>query len=123
MISDLIWRRRLGDMKSLLDADRRYLLSGAIEELARLDPRRLSAEEKLRGMPREVAQKEKRRLRELRRMARRNQRLLQAYLDGARAAATRLTELNRSNGEFGAYRRDGSKIVSPTSRSTRRVRA
>lgn len=123
MISDLIWRRRLGDMKSLLAADRRLLLSGAIEDLAKLDPRRLAAEEKLRDMPRDVAQRERRRLRELRRMARRNQKLLQAYLEGARAAATRLTDLNQAGGEFGAYRRDGSRIMSPTGRSTRRVRA
>ena len=83
MFSNLTWSRRIGEMRSLLALDRRLLLAGAIDELARLDGRRIAVEKKLYEMPRDVAEREQPRLVELRDMARRNQRLLSAYLEGA----------------------------------------
>lgn len=123
MIEAFLWRRRLAEMRSLLAADRRLLLRGAIAELARNDARRAEIEARLRGLPEDVARREEPFLAEIRALAKRNERLLSAYLDGARRAAARLAEIARSEEGFGAYRRDGSKFAPQARSPSRNIRA
>lgn len=119
MFSNLTWSRRISEMRNLLALDRRLLLAGAIDELARLDGRRVVVEAKLYEMPREVAEREQLRLAELREMAKRNQRLLSAYLEGARRATKRLMEIHEAVGEIGAYLRDGTKLGNALNQTTK----
>ena len=110
MFDGFRWRRRLSDVFDLLLTDRGLLLAGAIRELAKLDGRRKSAETTLTSMPEEVAEREIRKLERIRKLASRNQRLLTAYLAGARRAAERLKAIAEAERDMGAYRRDGSRI-------------
>ena len=123
MFDRTTWRRRLTEMRGILERDRKYLLSGQIEKLAHQDQRRGAIEAKLHEMPSAVAKAEKKIIGQLRRLAARNHRLLQAYLDGARRATQRLVAFEEARGRIGAYRRDGSRVPSASNRSTKQQRA
>ena len=123
MFDDLTWRGRLNEMKAVLMLDRKHLLAGEIGALARLDGRREAVQKKLMAMPEEIARKQEAALRGLRKMARRNHRLLKAYLDGARDASLRLRAADRAGADISAYRRDGSKVSLASPPPTRQTRA
>lgn len=123
MFDDATWRRRLSEMTAILESDRAFLLSGQIEKLARQDQRRGAIEAKLYEMPQAVAKAEVRKIELLKRLAARNHRLLNAYLEGARRAAQHLAALEQTQGLIGVYRRDGSRVTSTIQRSTTQVRA
>ncbi len=123
MFDTATWRSRLVEMRGILESDRRYLLAGRIDQLARQDQRRRKIEAKLYEMPRAIAEAEEGRIDLLRRLAARNHRLLKAYLDGARRATQRLVALEKDQGRIGAYRRDGSRVSSTGSVSTKQQRA
>lgn len=117
------WRARLRDVRRLLEGDRKLLLAGKISALAAKDARRLEIEARLIGMPRAVVEAEQSVIQEIQTLAKRNNRLLKAYLDGARAAMRRLQEIERMRGRIGAYQKDGSRIDPLDQASTRQVRA
>ena len=117
------WRARLAEMRRILETDRILLLSGQIEKLAQQDRRRQVVEARLHEMPQAVAKAEERKIEQLRRLAARNHRLLKAYIDGARWATQRLMDLEENQGRIGAYRRDGSRVPSTSTVSTRQQRA
>ncbi len=123
MFDTATWRRRLVEMRAILENDRILLLSGQIDKLAQQDQRRGAIEAKLHEMPAAVAKAEMNRIDQLRRLAARNQRLLKAYLDGARRAARQLVAIEETQGRLGAYKRDGSRVSSTNVRSTKQVRA
>ena len=85
--------------------------------------RRSAIEEKLHEMPSTVIEAETKSIDQLRRLAARNQRLLKAYLDGARRATRRLGLIEESQGKIGAYKADGSRVSSANARSTKQQRA
>ncbi len=74
-------------------------------------------------MPQAVAKAEERKIEQLRRLAARNHRLLKAYIDGARRATQRLMDMEENQGRIGAYRRDGSRVPSTSTVSTKQQRA
>ena len=123
MFETTTWRQRLTEMRSILKRDREYLLTGQIEKLARQDHRRSAIEAKLHEMPGAIAKAERRIIGQLRRLAARNHRLLQAYLEGARRATQRLVALEETEGRIGAYRQDGSRVPSTSHKSTKQLRA
>lgn len=117
------WRARLKDVRRLLEGDRKLLLAGKISALAAKDARRLEVESRLVGMPRAIVEAEQTVILEIQALAQRNNRLLKAYLEGARAAMRRLQEIERMRGRIGAYQKDGSRIDPSERTSTRQVRA
>lgn len=117
------WRARLSDVRRLLEGDRKLLLAGKISALAAKDARRLEVEARLMSMPRSIVEAEQLVIVEIQTLAKRNNRLLRAYLDGARAAMRRLQEIEQMRGRIGAYQKDGSRIDPSDSTSTREVRA
>ncbi len=123
MFDTATWRRRLTEMRAILESDRSLLLSGQVEKLAQQDQRRGAIEAKLHEMPASIAKAEVNRIEQLRRLAARNQRLLKAYLEGARRAARQLSAIEDSQSRIGAYKRDGSRVSSTNVRSTKQVRA
>lgn len=123
MFDEFLWRRRLGDVRSLLETEKDLLLAGAISELASLDERRAAIVRRLRGAPEEVLKRNVRIVRKIRSLAERNQNLLAAYLDGAREAARKLAELEIQLRSMGAYRRDGRPVEASTPNSTTQKRA
>lgn len=123
MFDTATWRRRLAEMRGILENDRVLLLSGQIEKLARQDRRRGVIEAKLHEMPQAVAKAEVKKIDQLRQLAARNQRLLKAYIDGARRATERLVAIEETQGRIGAYKPDGSRVASTGVRSTKQVRA
>ena len=123
MLSVAFWRQRLAEMRSILENDRKLLLSGQIEKLARQARNRSAIEKKLHEMPNAVIKAETKSIDQLRRLAARNQRLLKAYLEGARRATERLGVIEENQGRIGAYKPDGSRISSTSARSTKQQRA
>ncbi len=117
------WRARLRDVRRLLEGDRKLLLAGKIFALAAKDARRLEVEARLMSMPRSIVEAEQLVIMEIQTLAKRNNRLLKAYLDGARAAMKRLQEIEQMRGRIGAYQKDGSRIDRSDGASTRQVRA
>ncbi|MEM7523920.1 MAG: hypothetical protein AAF360_09230 [Pseudomonadota bacterium] len=120
MFDGLRWRNRLNEARTLLVLERRLLLGGSLNELARLDSRRSTLERHLLEMPDDIIARHRMRVEEIRRLALRNHKLLTAYLDGARRAAKRLAEIDTSRRVIGAYMRDGTRIDSES--ATTRVR-
>ena len=123
MFDGATWRRRLAEMRRILERDRKYLLSGQIEKLAQQDQKRGAIEAKLHEMPQAFAKAEVKRIDQLRLLAARNHRLLKAYLEGARRTAQRLVANEEKQGRIGAYQRDGSRVPSMNARSTKQQRA
>lgn len=117
------WRRMLKDAFQLLESDRKLLLAGRIAALIAQDPRRMEVEARLADMPRAVIDAEQVIILEIQKLAQRNNRLLKAYMDGARAAMRRLTEIERNQGRIGAYQKDGSRVEASIRPSTRQLRA
>lgn len=118
-----LWRKRLRDVHRMLLSDRKLLLAGKIAELTAQDAKRLEIEGRLAGLPRDAVEAEQGLLADIQRLAQRNNRLLAAYLEGARLAMQRLKEIEKMRGRIGAYQRDGSRIDPPTPPTTRQVRA
>ncbi|MEM8754815.1 MAG: hypothetical protein AAGF90_17745 [Pseudomonadota bacterium] len=110
MLDGIRWRARLSETRTLLELERRLLLKGQMEELARLDRRRSELERHLVAMPDDMIRRNRQRVEEIRRLAARNHRLLSAYLEGARRAVARLAELEAARQSIGAYTRDGARI-------------
>lgn len=110
MIEFSATRRRLNEALSLLREERRLLLKGDIVALARFEVRRERLAERLPHLSREKLAAHQSLVERVRVSARRNARLLEAFLDGARAAETRLNACEKAAAELGAYRRDGSRI-------------
>ncbi len=123
MFDAAFWRQRLAEMRRILESDRKFLLSGQIEKLARQDKRRGVLEAKLREMPNAVIEAETNSINQLRRLAIRNHNLLKAYLEGARRATRRLGVIEDSKGRIGAYKADGTRISTSSARSTKQQRA
>lgn len=98
------------ETRNLLELERRLLLRGQMNELARLDRRRSDLEAHLTKMPEDVIRRNGPRVKEIRRLAARNHRLLSAYLEGARRAVARLAELEAARMSIGAYLEDGTMI-------------
>lgn len=117
------WRKRLKDARRLLENDRKLLLAGQISALSTQDAKRLAIEARLAEMPRAIIEAEQAVIHEIQTLARKNNRLLKAYLDGARAAMRRLNEIDRMRGRIGAYQKDGSRIEPSAHGTTRQVRA
>ena len=103
-------RRRLNDALGLLREERRLLLKSDILGLARFETRRARLAERLPELSREKLAEHQSLVERVRASARRNAELLEAFLDGARAAEMRLTALETSSGALGAYREDGTRI-------------
>ena len=123
MFDRAAWARRLAEMRGILESDRRYLLSGQIGKLSGQDQRRSVIEAKLHQMPDAIARAETAKIEQIKRLAQRNHRLLQAYLDGARRATRKLVAMEENQGRIGAYRRDGTRVASTSQRSTKQQRA
>lgn len=123
MLDRVAWARRLAEMRGILESDRRYLLLGQIDKLSGQDQRRGAIEAKLHQMPNSVIRAEMAKIQQIKRLAQRNHRLLQAYLDGAQRARRRLVALQENQGRIGAYRRDGTRVASTSQRSTKQQRA
>lgn len=117
------WRKMLKDAFRLLESDRKLLLAGQISALVAQDSRRVEVEARLADMPRAVIDAEQGIILEIQKLAQRNNRLLKAYLDGARAAMRRMSEIERNQGRIGAYQKDGSRVEAGTPSSTRQLRA
>ncbi|MGB0925847.1 MAG: hypothetical protein ACPGVA_01465 [Pikeienuella sp.] len=117
------WRKMLKDAFRLLESDRKLLLAGQISALVAQDARRVEVEARLADMPRAVIDAEQGIILEIQKLAQRNNRLLKAYLDGARAAMRRMSEIERNQGRIGAYQKDGSRVEAGTPSSTRQLRA
>ncbi|MGB0852670.1 MAG: hypothetical protein ACPGSI_05220 [Pikeienuella sp.] len=117
------WRKMLKDAFRLLESDRKLLLAGQISALVAQDARRVEVEARLADMPRAVIDAEQGIILEIQKLAQRNNRLLKAYLDGARAAMRRMSEIERNQGRIGAYQEDGSRVEAGTPSSTRQLRA
>ncbi|MEM7670481.1 MAG: hypothetical protein AAF317_15310, partial [Pseudomonadota bacterium] len=100
------WRARIDQIQRFLDQERTMLLDGEIDLIVEAAPRRERAERALSGMPANVAETQANALMRLRDTSARNRRLLEAYLSGARSAASHLTELEKIAGQLGAYTRD-----------------
>lgn len=115
-------RRRLRTVKALLDEERALLLTGAIDKIVALEPRRTAAIAGLDAITAAAAEELDDLILAVRAAAARNQVLLQAWLEGARAARETLEGAARSHG-LGAYRPDGSRITEGATRGTVRSRA
>lgn len=113
MIDALKWRYRLAEARSLLEAERMIILRGALSDMVKLDSRRQRVEGYLSEMPENLSDQMKSSIEDIGRQARNNQRLLKAYLEGARSAASRLTKIAEVERSVGAYRQDGSRIEAP----------
>ena len=117
------WRKRLDDARQLLETDGRLLIAGRVSALAAGDRQRLEVEAGLARMPRAIVEAEQAIIREIQALAIRNNKLLKAYLDGARAAMRRLSEIEKSRGRLSAYQKDGSRVEPSGRTSTTQIRA
>lgn len=115
-------RRRLHAVKTLLDEERGLLLKGSADALAALGRRRAAAIAGLDDVTDAAAQQLEDLIASVRAAAARNQRLLQAWLDGANAARKRM-ERTEGDAGVGAYRADGSRVAADAPRETVRKRA
>lgn len=123
MLDGMRWRYRLAEARALLQAERELLLKGATKGLAALEARRKAVVAGLEGMPAPATSAQRAAVREIGEAARRNQRLLRAYLDGAADAARRLRAIDESRAQIGAYRQDGTRLpgVAPAPTTERRA--
>ncbi len=106
-------RRRLKEALKLLTADRELLLRGDVGGLARFNTRRARLMEELPTLAEHDLAENEGLVHEIRTLARRNSRLLEAFLAGAKAAGERVKALVAAQEALGAYRRDGSRILAP----------
>lgn len=107
MLDGLRWRYRLSETRALLERERRMLIQGDVRGLRGMDQIRAKLAEKLHAMPDSALRANRDQVEEIRRLARRNKSLLEAYIEGARRAASRLAAMEEKRGALGAYRRDG----------------
>lgn len=111
MLENFGWTLRIRRVIALLEDDRRSLLEGRTDRLAQASRRREDAESDISRMPPDVAGRYETEIARIKTLATRNHRLLTAYLDGARDAAKRLSEIDRKQHDIGAYGRDGVKVA------------
>ena len=102
-------RRRLKEALSLLEEERKLLLKGDIAGLFRFEARRARLIDLLPSIPRAALQANEALVKKVRDTARRNARLLEAFIEGVRAAEARIRALTGGKA-LGAYREDGSRI-------------
>ncbi|MEM7546451.1 MAG: hypothetical protein AAF367_13020 [Pseudomonadota bacterium] len=114
MIDALKWRYRLAEARSLLEAERLIILNGPISDIAKLDARRDRVEGYLSELPETLSDQMRGAIEDLSQRAHDNQRLLKAYLDGAKMAADRLVKMAEVQENLGAYRQDGSRVTAPS---------
>lgn len=110
MFETVFARQRLREALRLLGEERTCLLRGDIETLARFERRRAALIAKLPRIPREALEANAALAKAVRRAARRNATLLEAFVEGAKSAERRVRALIGADVAFGAYRRDGSRI-------------
>lgn len=123
MLENLTWTYRLRRLANQLEQDRQALLTGRTERLSKADRRREEAERDLERLPADLAERHAGEIRRIQRLATRNQRLLAAYLEGARDAAKRLATIDSTQRGIGAYGRNGTRIDPAETRATRERRA
>lgn len=102
-------RHRLKEALSLLEEERGLLLRGDLAGLFRFEGRRARLIERLPSIPRAALEANEALVTKVRDTARRNARLLEAFIQGVRAAEARIRELTAAK-SLGAYRKDGSRI-------------
>lgn len=102
-------KRRLKEALSLLEEERKMLLKGDLAGLFRFEARRARLIDLLPSIPRAALQANEALVKKVRDTARRNARLLEAFIEGARAAEARIRALTGGKA-LGAYREDGSRI-------------
>lgn len=102
-------RRRLKEALSLLEEERKLLLRGDLAGLFRFEARRARLVAMLPSIPRPALEANESLVKKVRDTARRNARLLEAFIEGVRAAETRIRALTGGKA-LGAYREDGSRI-------------
>ncbi|MEM0943182.1 MAG: hypothetical protein AAGI70_04465 [Pseudomonadota bacterium] len=109
MLEHVMWPYRLTRIEALLAEERSLLEHGDISRLAALGDRRASLIDGLGEMPDVLARQQMARLQRIQAAARRNGRLIGAYLEGARQAAARIQALENSERSLGTYGRDGAR--------------
>lgn len=102
-------KRRLKEALSLLEEERKLLLKGDLTGLFRFEERRERLIDLLPSIPRAALQANEALVKKVRDTARRNARLLEAFIEGVRAAEARIRALTGGKA-LGAYREDGSRI-------------
>lgn len=123
MLDSMRWRYRLSEARAFLQAERDLLVKGRAAELDGLAARRRLVAESLAEMPASVAEANQAAVREIAAAARRNQRLLRAWLDGAAEAVRRLKAIDESRARIGAYRPDGTRLAGAAAAPTTERRA
>ncbi|MGR3805989.1 flagellar biosynthesis protein FlgN [Marinibacterium profundimaris] len=93
------------ELDQLLDAERRALVSGELEELARLH----DTKERLVSGLSTLDRMEAAELKDLRDKMTRNQALLDSAMEGIRSVAERMAELRRLRQSLSTYDRDGKR--------------
>lgn len=102
----------IDELDELLDAERRALMSGNLDELTRL----YENKEKLVANLNALDRLEAKRLEGLQKKMTRNQTLLSSAMEGIRAVADRMAELRRLRQSLSTYDREGKRkqIATPT---------
>ncbi|MEM9010068.1 MAG: hypothetical protein AAGE18_02495 [Pseudomonadota bacterium] len=111
------WKRRARRVIDLLEKERAALLSGRLDMLQEHVDRRERLVQELTAEAPAESPEVRAALAEIQEAAGRNQRLLDAYLEGLRAAQARLKQISRDAAEIGLYGSDGSRIPSPSAAS------
>ncbi|RMF39641.1 MAG: hypothetical protein D6754_05020 [Alphaproteobacteria bacterium] len=102
-LEGLGWRQRVHRLIGLLAEERAALRRARLEELARIAPRRMALLESLAAMEPPAGEDSAALLERLQREAGRNQRLIGAFLDGLRAAARQIAQIENATGRIGLY--------------------
>ena len=123
MFEKLSWQIRLRRVISHLEEDRRDLLQGKTERLAARNLRRSEAEQELLQIPETMIPGYEREINRIKTLAKRNEVLLKAYIEGSRNASRRLGEIDREQSKIGAYARNGARIDPDRPKPTQDVRA
>ncbi|MEM0922356.1 MAG: hypothetical protein AAGF44_01675 [Pseudomonadota bacterium] len=123
MFEKLSWQFRLNRVIAMLEEDRRLLLKGQSARLAGNAHRRSEAEAELQAIPPRMAEAHQAEISRIKTLARRNETLMTAYLDGARQAVKRLTDIEANQRSIGAYGRDGVRLNPAATRRTQDKRA
>ncbi|MEL6479135.1 MAG: hypothetical protein AAFR17_17535 [Pseudomonadota bacterium] len=119
MFEKLSWQLRLNRVISMLEQDRKLLLQGRSERLADHALRRADMEAELRSIPERMAEAHQAEISRIKTLAKRNELLLSAYIDGARKAVHRLAEIEANQSSIGAYGSDGARLDPAAKRRTK----
>ncbi|CAN0577536.1 unnamed protein product [Ectocarpus sp. 12 AP-2014] len=100
----------IDELDQLLDAERRALVAGNLEELSRLHETKETVITQLNALDRIEAEQ----LKDVRVKMNRNQELLTSAMEGIRAVADRMAELRRLRQSLSTYDRAGKRHQIPT---------